>query len=171
MKLSVKSFIVAFTVFFVVFASVFTAVEIGGYKKYRFFVMELCEDKDIKPELVLAVARTESSFNKSAVSKKGAVGIMQLMPSTAEFIAKKVNFSSEIDLYNPETNIFLGVCYLEYLFDRYGDETVVLACYNAGEGIVSKWSDEQIKSPPYKETKDYLRKVKRRKKLYQTILK
>ena len=109
MKLSVKSFIVAFTVFFVLFASVFTAVEIGGYKKYRFFVMEVCESKGIEPELVLAVARTESSFKPSVVSKKGAVGIMQLMPSTAEFIAKKVNFSSEIDLYNPETNLYLGI--------------------------------------------------------------
>ena len=92
---------------------------------------------------------------------------MQLMPSTAEFIAKKVGFSDNIDLYHGETNLYLGICYLEYLFNRYGEETIVLSCYNAGEGVVSKWDDNEI---PYRETREYIKKVKRRKKLYKAVI-
>ena len=170
MKLSVKSFVLFFSVFFIVFVSVFTVVEIGGYKKYRFYIEEVCAEKNIESELVLAIVRTESSFNEDAVSSKGAVGLMQQKPSTAEFIAKKVNFEGEIDLFDSQTNLYLGICYLEYLFNRYGDESIVLSCYNAGEGVVSNWNESEIKSPPFKETRDYLKKVRRRKRLYSALV-
>lgn len=170
MRLSVKTFVITFAVFFVLLSSVYTAVEVGGYKKYRFSIEKICAEKNIDVSLCLAIIRTESSFKESAVSKKGAVGLMQLMPSTADFIAKKVGFSENINLYDGQTNLYLGICYLEYLFNRYGDETIVLSCYNAGEGVVSKWTESEIKSPPYKETREYIKKVKRRKKLYKAVI-
>jgi len=169
MKLSVKILILILAVFFIT-STLFVFSELGGYRKYRYYIEKICEQKGVEVELALAVARTESSFDESAVSKKGAVGLMQIMPSTAEYIAKKVKFDKELDLYNPQTNLYLGICYLEYLFNRYGDERVVLACYNAGEGTVSKWTEEDIKNPPYRETKKYIEKVKRRKFIYSIFI-
>ncbi|MBO7214589.1 MAG: lytic transglycosylase domain-containing protein [Clostridia bacterium] len=169
-KLSIKWFLVIFTVFFILLIVVFTAVELGGYKKHRFYIQELSLSAGLDYNLVLAVVRTESSFNENAVSKKGAVGLMQLMPKTAEFIAKKVGYEGEVDLYNPTVNLYLGISYLKYLFDKYENETIVLCCYNAGEGTVSKWTEEEVENPPYKETREYIKKVKRRKSLYKIFI-
>lgn len=169
MKLSVKRIFIIFTVFFILLSTVYVAVELGSYRKYRFYIREVCEQRGVEEELVFAVVRTESSFNENALSRKGAVGLMQLMPSTAEFIAKKVGFNGELNLKDGKTNLYLGICYLEYLFKRYGDERLVLACYNAGEGTVSRWTDSERESIPYKETREYIKKVKRRKIFYKVF--
>jgi soluble lytic murein transglycosylase len=144
--------------------------EVSLSKRYLKIIQNNSEKYNVNAYTILAMIKTESNFNKNAVSNKGAVGLMQLMPSTANFIAKKVGFSENINLYDGQTNLYLGICYLEYLFNRYGDETIVLYCYNAGEGVVSKWTESEIKSPPYKETREYIKKVKRRKKLYKAVI-
>jgi soluble lytic murein transglycosylase len=103
----------------------------------------------IDPRLVHAVIQVESAYDHQAVSKKGAVGLMQLMPATARDLAVA-------DPYDPEHNIRGGVRYLRYLLDEFGEDlNLALAAYNAGPTAVRRWAG----IPPYDETRDYVRKV------------
>ena len=104
---------------------------------------------NIDPHLIRAVIRTESAFNPQALSPKGAMGLMQLMPGTAREL--KV-----ADPYDPEENISGGVRYLRYLLDRFQqDLRLALAAYNAGPTIVRK----QQAVPQYPETIEYIKRV------------
>ena len=104
---------------------------------------------EVSPELIRAVIRQESGFNPFAVSRKGAQGLMQLMPQTARRLGVK-------DVFDPAENVQAGVKYLRQLLDRYeGDERLALAAYNAGEGAVDKYGGV----PPYAETQDYVRRI------------
>jgi soluble lytic murein transglycosylase-like protein len=103
----------------------------------------------VQPALLLAVMKAESSFNPTAVSKAGAVGLMQLIPETA--IRHGVH-----NLYDANDNIIGGAKHLRYLLDRFhGNIRLALAAYNAGERKVDRY--RQI--PPYKETQDYVKRV------------
>lgn len=104
----------------------------------------------VEPALIKAVIKAESNFDPSAVSRKGAIGLMQLMPGTAADM--KVS-----DPYNPHQNIEGGTRYLRYLtglFDN--DLKLVVAAYNAGENAVIKYGRS---IPPYKETREYVKRV------------
>lgn len=102
------------------------------------------------PELVKAVARVESNYNPTAISPKGALGVMQLLPETA----KRFGVA---DAYDPAQNIEGGVRYLNFLRDRFpGNLSLVLAAYNAGENAVRKHGG----IPPYPETRDYVRRIR-----------
>ncbi|PKN19146.1 MAG: lytic transglycosylase [Deltaproteobacteria bacterium HGW-Deltaproteobacteria-6] len=103
----------------------------------------------IDSDLVYAVIKTESNFNAKAVSRKGAKGLMQLMPGTAASLGV-------MDCFHPGDNIDGGIRYLSYLINLYaGDLSLALAAYNAGEGAVAKYGG----IPPYAETKSYVRLV------------
>jgi soluble lytic murein transglycosylase-like protein len=105
---------------------------------------------DVESNLLRAVIVVESGFNSRALSKRGAVGLMQLMPATA------IRFGAS-DLYDPLQNVHAGAQYLKFLINRFGqDISLALAAYNAGEDAVDR-SGRQI--PPFAETQAYVPKV------------
>ncbi|HEU4520757.1 MAG TPA: lytic transglycosylase domain-containing protein [Thermoanaerobaculia bacterium] len=105
---------------------------------------------DLRPELVAAVVKAESRFKPNARSGVGATGLMQLMPRTGKWMGAR-------DLTNPTQNIQAGTKYLKYLNERFdGNETKVIAAYNAGEGNVRRFGG----IPPFKETRNYVKKVR-----------
>ena len=112
-------------------------------------VREAADRHNVDPALIRAVIETESNWNPSAVSRKGAVGLMQLIPTTAQRFG--VN-----DLYSPQQNVDAGVMYLKTLLERYnGNLDLALAAYNAGEGAV----DRAHGVPSFRETRNYVQKV------------
>jgi len=112
-------------------------------------IEELSKKHNVDFALVKAMIKAESGFNPLAVSRKGARGLMQLMPETAQ----RMNVA---DIFNPRENIDGGVRYFRYLLSLFNNDLrLSLAAYNAGENIVS----ELRSIPPYRETVDYVRKV------------
>ncbi len=119
--------------------------------QYSSKISKLSKKYKLREDLILAVARVESGFNPFAKSKKGAIGIMQLMKDTA----KKYGVSNR---YDADQNLEAGIKHLKYLYEKYNKNiSIVLAAYNAGENAVKKYNGV----PPYKETRNYIRKVKR----------
>jgi soluble lytic murein transglycosylase-like protein len=119
-------------------------------ERFESFVLGHAARNNVRPDLVRAVIQVESGFNPRARSPKGAMGLMQLMPATALTLGVR-------DPYDPDENIRGGTTYLRQLLDRYrGDERLALAAYNAGAGAVDKYGRTV---PPYRETRDYVRKV------------
>jgi hypothetical protein len=112
-------------------------------------VREAAERHNVDPALVRAVIETESNWNPSAVSRKGAGGLMQLIPTTAQRYGAN-------DVFNPQQNIDAGVRHLKWLLERYnGNLDLALAAYNAGEGAV----DRAHGIPAFRETRNYVQKV------------
>ena len=117
---------------------------------YEPYVLEHANRHSLRPELVRAVIQVESGYNPRALSPKGAMGLMQLMPDTARMLGVQRP-------YDPEQNIRGGTRYLRLLLDKYdGNEELALAAYNAGSGAVDRHGK---RIPPFRETRDYVRKV------------
>jgi soluble lytic murein transglycosylase-like protein len=113
------------------------------------FIRDESAAQGVRADLVRAVIQVESAFNPVAVSSKGAMGLMQLMPATATELGVANPF-------DPDENIRGGVQYLRTLLDRFdGNVELALAAYNAGPGNVEKYGDV----PPFKETKNYVKKI------------
>ncbi|HUP64548.1 MAG TPA: lytic transglycosylase domain-containing protein [Thermoanaerobaculia bacterium] len=110
----------------------------------------------MEPELIAAVVKTESDFRPRLVSSKNAQGLMQLIPGTAELMGVS-------DVTNPVENVRGGVRYLRELQSQFDDPQLVLAAYNAGPGRVRTFGG----IPPYRETRDYVRKVEKSRERYQ----
>jgi hypothetical protein len=105
---------------------------------------------DLRPELLAAVVQAESRFQPAARSGSGAIGLMQLVPRTGRWMGAR-------DLTNPAQNIAAGAKYLKYLNERFdGNETKVIAAYNAGEGNVKRFDG----IPPFRETRSYVQRVR-----------
>ncbi|TGK01764.1 lytic transglycosylase domain-containing protein [Leptospira langatensis] len=121
-----------------------------GQKDLAQIIQKEAAKNHLDPNLVKSVIRAESGFRSSAVSPKGAMGLMQLMPGTAEALGVE-------DPFDPEDNIAGGTRFLADMVKKFGDTNLALAAYNAGPGAVQKYDGV----PPYRETKDYIKKVNR----------
>lgn len=131
---------------------------------YKDIIDRQARGLNFDPLFVMAVVRVESGFSQTALSHRGAVGLMQLMPTTAREIAPKVGLNAaELNLQDPETNIRVGVKYLDLLRQEFGNDTVaVLAAYNAGPGKVREWRRDKmlrLHDVPYSETRSFVRRV------------
>jgi soluble lytic murein transglycosylase len=140
--------------------------------KYAATIREVSEENGLEPAFVAGVIYTESRFRPVAQSHREAYGLMQLLPESARFIQRKSGI--EGDYRDPKVNIRLGTWFLGYLNDRYkGEERLMLAAYNSGEGNVDAWvSDEGFdvaKDIPYKETREYVDRALEAQKTYQEL--
>lgn len=139
-------------------------------------INKYAKETKLEASLVLAQIKAESGFRKNAISKKGAVGLMQIMPETGLWCAEKTETKgyTEQALFEPETNIKLGCWYLKYLLDKTGDMKWALAAYNAGLANVNKWKEQgitEIKDIPFPETRKYVEKVINFQKIYKKLYK
>lgn len=123
---------------------------------YGAIIFREARRNDLPPELVAAMVHTESDFRAGLVSNKSAQGLMQIVPSTARILGIRNPF-------DPEQNIAAGTKYFRYLLNRFDNETIALAAYNAGEGNVERFGGV----PPFAETKSYIAKVNRRTHRYR----
>ena len=136
--------------------------------RYSTNVRVYASQDHLDPALLAAVIEAESKFNSDARSSAGAVGLMQLTPSTAKGIAQYTGGSRfrVSDLTNPDINIRYGAWYLGHLLDKYDDVRLALAAYNAGQDNVDRWQREHV-GIQFKETRDYVAKVERLKEIYR----
>ena len=166
------AFFAIFSLFFMIFCIFFTFFP----QKYKNIIKIECEKYNLEPALICAMINAESRFDKNAQSKKGACGLMQLLPSTAIFVAEQ--FGEDFDLNNlfePETNIKYGTYYFNYLYQKFENLDTAICAYNAGETTVRNWlGDEQYSKDgflldfiPYLETQNYLQKVKTNYQVYK----
>ena len=167
-----RKILVAVSVVLGLFLCVFLAHTYFNYKyplNYKEDIIKQANVNSISPALVASLINAESGFNAMAVSSKGAIGLMQIMPSTASFMALQLNienFNEEM-LFNPAINIKIGCKYLGYLSKKFSDIKVVLSAYNAGETVVKTWLKQEKFSPdgttlittPYKQTNAYTEKI------------
>ena len=140
--------------------------------EYEQTIRSASAEHGMEPALVAAVIHTESSFDPQARSEQNAHGLMQLVPSTAGYVARQSSIQG--DFREPETNIWMGVWYLNYLEERYaGSERLMLAAYNAGEGTVDGWlQDESFdvsQDIPYSETASYVEDVRETRDTYSNL--
>lgn len=148
--------------------------------KYKNMIVKECQKYNLDVAFVFALINAESRFNPSLISKKGAMGLMQLMPQTATFVASELNYEHfDIDsLLDPQTNITFGTFYLDYLSKKFNDRSLVVCAYNAGETVTRNWLKNKNYSQdgttlnvvPYSQTKKYLQKINSYYKVYSKIL-
>ena len=145
-------------------------------REYSEYVDKAARDYDLQPALIYAVIRTESGFDPDAESSVGARGLMQLMPSSFEWLLQKRGETDKYTsdaLFDPAVNIDYGAYLLRYFYDYYGTEQCAVAAYNAGF-VVSDWLADSSYSPdgvtlteiPYPETSQYVDKVESAKSVY-----
>lgn len=147
---------------------------------YRQSIEQRAAQYSLDPLLVAAVVRTESKFNPVAVSRKGARGLMQVMPSTGEWAADRLkipDFSAD-RLFDPDLNLWIGTWYLDRLRRDFGGDVILaLAAYNGGSEHVkgwlqsSQWTGEErtIEQIPFRETRDFVARVMKDYRRYRLL--
>lgn len=148
--------------------------------KYSEYVYKYSEEYNIDPLLIFAFIKAESNFKEDVISKSSAKGLMQLIESTAKETAEdlQIDYKENETLFNPETNIYLGIRYFDKLLSYYNENyTLAICAYNAGVGNVDKWIEagtikvdgSDIENVPFKETNMYIRKILRNYKIYNDL--
>lgn len=170
-----RTILIIFVIICLIFSIVFFLYKFTFPKSYSNYIFSYSEQYKLDPALVFSIVKAESGFNANAVSKSGAMGLMQLLPTTARWIATELGDEFENNkLFDPETNIKYGCFYLNYLKNKFNNIEVVICAYNAGESVVRNWilSNGTIENDniEYPETKNYLRKVKFYYSIYKNSL-
>ena len=140
--------------------------------RYEETIRQASRENGLEPAFVAGVIYTESRFRPEAESPQAAYGLMQMLPATAEFVQQRSGI--EGDFRDPRTNIRMGTWYLGYLDGRYnGDERLMLAAYNSGEGRVDGWISEEgfdiARDIPFKETRDYVENSLEARETYEGL--
>ena len=140
--------------------------------RYEETIREVSRENGLEPAFVAGVVYAESRFRPDAESHREAYGLMQLLPQTARFIGQRSGI--EGDYRDPRVNLRLGAWYLGYLEGRYkGDERLMLAAYNSGEGTVDGWLSTEgfdvAEDIPYKETREYVEDVLEARRTYTEL--
>ncbi len=162
-----------------IFQCIWDAMDESNYpREYKDYVEVYSYEYGVPEYVVYSVIKVESDFESGAVSDAGAVGLMQMMPSTFVWLTSEngENLDSGL-LYDPKTNIKYGCYYLSKLYLQFGTWDEVYAAYNAGPTVVSKWlSDEKyshdgksLDKIPYEETREYVEKVKKANEIYKKL--
>lgn len=162
--------------------SLFTLVTTIFPAKHLETIDKYCEKYNLDKAMVCAIIYVESGFNENATSNKGASGLMQIMETTANWAAGEIDIENYDykRIYETDVNISIGCWYLARLMNQYNGSTeLALAAYNGGSGNVRKWLDNEKYSKdgvslshiPYKETREYVKKIERYTKVYEIILK
>lgn len=175
-----KSLFFVFLIFLVIYMFSGKFVKSIYPIKYRAYIEKFSEMYGLDKFLVMSVIKAESNFNRNATSIKDARGLMQITPSTGNWIAEQMNlieFSPD-KLYDPEHNILMGCWYLNNLSREFnGNYELILSAYNAGRGNVNKWLQNNKYSSdgknldyiPFKETELYLKKINLNYNIYKRI--
>ncbi|MDO9464564.1 MAG: lytic transglycosylase domain-containing protein [bacterium] len=149
------------------------AKTLAGPIKCAPIVRKFAQKYNMDPALIMAVIETESKFNAKAVSKAGAIGLMQIMPKTAKSLSRELNIKkyNKNSLYNPEINIRIGTYYLKKLLQEFNNDIdLSLGAYNGGIGNIKKWQ-KQKKEIPFEETRTFIKKVKSARIKYKVLSK
>ncbi len=149
--------------------------------KYSEYIEKYSDEYNIDPYMVYAIIKAESNFNENAKSSSNAVGLMQIMETTAIETANKMDLNvSEEDLFRPDLNIKIGLSYFTNLINKYNNNYyLAIIAYNAGIGNVDKWIADgiikedasDIENVPFKETNNYVRKILRDYDIYVNLYK
>lgn len=168
-KSNFKYFLIFFIVIGLILLAMFAFYKIRYPLKYGDIIAKYSNEYKLDKTLVASLINEESSFDKNAVSHMNAMGLMQISPTTAKFIAEKLDDKDFVveNLFDPDTNIKYGCYYLSYLKDKFKDRVVYLSAYNAGETTVSLWlsssknSDDGVtlKKIPYNITHNYTTRI------------
>lgn len=144
--------------------------------KFQDEIVAASNEREVDGALVAAIINVESGYNENAISSRGAVGLMQIMPETAQWLCKKIGIEyDENALTDAKTNITLGSEYLKILLNTFADQDTAICAYNAGPGNVKTWLADENNSKdgktlfniPFKETKEFLNKVKKSLRYYE----
>lgn len=180
-----KRFYTAITITALILISVIVALIIPPVTKavyplkYERHIISHSKEYGLDPYLIMGIISAESQFEADAVSHKDALGLMQIKEETAKWCIEHFELDADVDdIYEPDTNILIGCAYIDYLIDMFeGHTDVAIAAYNAGQGNVKKWLDDnrysddgkQLKKIPFDETENYVKKVRNREKIYRDL--
>lgn len=142
---------------------------------YSDYIEKYANEYNVDKYLIYAIIKNESNFIKDATSSKQAKGLMQIMNETGKEVSSKLDI--ENDLYDEEINIHIGTYYLAQLINKYDNNYIAVAAYNAGSGNVDKWIQNEVikvdgsdvENIPFKETNNYVRKVFRDYDIYKKL--
>lgn len=187
MRVSKKPVILCLILAILVFAGCFLLNRGYDYFMKKAYPIEYAEivakeatANQLDPALVYSVIKVESNFNPDAVSRAGAIGLMQITPDTFEWLQTKLKSDAKYEtqeLLNPEINIRYGCKFLSILLEKYGNERTALSAYNAGIGNVNSWLKDpdisqdgtMLDNIPYEETRNYVNAVLKNYKEYSNL--
>ena len=174
-----------FFIFIIAATVAFFWVKIDGFLteknhplQYGEIVEKCSKEYAVPKELIYAVIKTESGFDEKAMSSKGAMGLMQMMPDTFLWLCKKNDnpYTDTVQLFDPEVSISYGTQYLSIMYSRFGSWQTALAAYNAGPTKVETWlgdssisDDGVLVNIPYEETEKYIKKVMQAQNNYKEL--